>query len=642
MAGKIVLLDGYSLMYRAFHALQTPMSAPDGTPTNAVHGFVMMLLKVIADERPEGLAVAFDVHAPTLRAHKYEAYKATRKPMPDELRAQDPIIRELIGQMNLPILEREGYEADDVLGTVSAACEREGREAVLVTGDRDSFQLAGEQTTILYTKKGITDTQRVTPAYIAETYGVTPKQLIDVKGLMGDTSDNIPGVPGVGEKTALKLIQQYGSLEAVLDRADAEQKGKLRQRLMENRDLAMLSKDLATIDRAAPIDFTFDGMKLGDLSAALPRLRQLGMNAAARRLAEVAGDSAPASAPAPAAPVDVEELNDLSELQSRCVALAGSAKWFAIHVGEDFTLATDSVRLRIRLGGDLLSAGITESEACAAALPLLRTDCEKALYDVKSLPVALEDLRGEVCDVMLAAYALNPQRSSFAAEALCEAEGVADFRQHPASALRALSLIQREKLAQDGLDNVYRQIELPLAYVLRDMEREGFLVDAEVLEALGRQYSAQIAQLTAEIGAIQPARRCWNSWPRNIRSAQRFWITARCRSWNRPTSTPCWTCATRRAASTPGSTRLPRPRDASVRQSRTCKTSPSAPRWAGRSAARSSRGRAGCWWMQTILRSSCACWRIFPETRRCARPSGKGRTSMRAPRRKSMACRWIR
>lgn len=502
MAGKIVLLDGYSLMYRAFHALQTPMSAPDGTPTNAVHGFVMMLLKVIADERPEGLAVAFDVHAPTLRAQKYEAYKATRKPMPDELRAQDPIIRELIGQMNIPILEHEGYEADDVLGTVSAACEREGREAVLVTGDRDSFQLAGEQTTILYTKKGITDTQRVTPAYIAETYGVTPKQLIDVKGLMGDTSDNIPGVPGVGEKTALKLIQQYGSLEAVLDRADAEQKGKLRQRLMENRDLAMLSKDLATIDRAAPIDFTFDGMKLGDLSAALPRLRQLGMNAAARRLAEVAGDSAPASAPAPVAPVDVEELTDLSELQSRCAALAGSAKWVAIHVGEDFTLATDSVRLRIRLGGDLLSAGITESEACAAALPLLRTDCEKALYDVKSLPVALEDLRSEVCDVMLAAYALNPQRSSFAAEALCEAEGVADFRQHPASALRALSLIQREKLVQDGLDNVYRQIELPLAYVLRDMEHEGFLVDAEVLEALGRQYRAQIAQLTAEIAGM--------------------------------------------------------------------------------------------------------------------------------------------
>ena len=212
MAGKTVLLDGYSLMYREFHALQTPMSAPDGTPTNAVHGFVMMLLKVIEEEKPDCLAVAFDVHAPTLRAQRYAEYKGTRKPMPDELRAQDPIIREMIGLMHIPILELAGYEADDILGTVSAACEREGREAVIVTGDRDSFQLAGEWTTILYTKKGITDTVRVTPEYIAETYGVKPAQMIDVKGLMGDASDNIPGVPGVGEKTALKLIQQYGTL----------------------------------------------------------------------------------------------------------------------------------------------------------------------------------------------------------------------------------------------------------------------------------------------------------------------------------------------------------------------------------------------------------------------------------------------
>jgi DNA polymerase-1 len=212
MAEKIVILDGYSLMYRAFHALQTPMTAPDGTPTNAVHGFVMMMLKVIEDERPDSLAVAFDMHAPTFRAKLYDGYKATRKPMPDELRAQDPVIRELIGEMGVPILEVEGYEADDILGTVSQYCEREGLEALLVTGDRDSFQLSGPLTTILYTKKGITETVRVTPEYIRETYGIEPVQLIDVKSLMGDASDNIPGVPGVGEKTALKLVQQYGKV----------------------------------------------------------------------------------------------------------------------------------------------------------------------------------------------------------------------------------------------------------------------------------------------------------------------------------------------------------------------------------------------------------------------------------------------
>ena len=201
MANKTVILDGYSLMYRAFHALQTPMTAPDGTPT-AVHGFVMMLLKVVEDERPDSLAVAFDMHAPTFRAKLYDGYKANRKPMPDELRAQDPVIRELIGEMGIPILELEGYEADDILGTVSKRIEAAGGEALLVTGDRDSFQLSGPHTTILYTKKGITDTVRVTPEYIRETYGLEPVQLIDVKSLMGDASDNIPGVPGVGEKTA--------------------------------------------------------------------------------------------------------------------------------------------------------------------------------------------------------------------------------------------------------------------------------------------------------------------------------------------------------------------------------------------------------------------------------------------------------
>ena len=200
MAQKIALLDGYSLMYRAFHALQTPMTAPDGTPTNAVHGFLMMLLKVVEDERPDLMAVAFDVKAKTFRNERYEAYKTNRAPMPDELRAQDGVIRDLIGRMGIPILQLEGYEADDVIGTVTRRCEEAGIDAVAVTGDRDSFQLAGERTTILYTKKGITETERVTPAWIREHYGVDPAQLIDVKGLMGDSSDNIPGVPGVGER----------------------------------------------------------------------------------------------------------------------------------------------------------------------------------------------------------------------------------------------------------------------------------------------------------------------------------------------------------------------------------------------------------------------------------------------------------
>ena len=298
MAEKLVLLDGYSLMYRAFHALSTPMTALDGTPTNAVHGFVMMLLRVLDEEAPTAAAVAFDVSKHTFRTDLYDGYKANRKPMPEELRQQDPVIRDLLERMGLRIVECEGFEADDILGTLSRQCEERGMEALLVTGDRDSFQLAGENTSILYTKRGISETQRVTPAWVRETYGVTPAQLIDVKGLMGDASDNIPGVPGVGEKTALRLIAQYGDLEHVLAGADKGEKGRLRERLLENAGLARLSRTLAAIRRDAPVSLDLDAWRLNGLGGGLSRLRELGMNQAARRLAQLAGDSAPAPAPA--------------------------------------------------------------------------------------------------------------------------------------------------------------------------------------------------------------------------------------------------------------------------------------------------------------------------------------------------------
>ena len=516
MAGKIVLLDGYSLMYRAFHALQSPMSAPDGTPTNAVHGFVMMLLKTVEEEKPEKLAVAFDVHAPTLRAQRYADYKGTRKPMPDELRAQDPIIRELIVRMGLPILEMAGYEADDILGTVSARCEREDREAVIVTGDRDSFQLSGEKTTILYTKKGISDTVRVTPEYIKEVYGLEPKQMIDVKGLMGDASDNIPGVPGVGEKTALKLIAQYGSLEKVLDTADAEQKGRLRERLLEHRALAELSKELATIDRDVPLAFDWNGWTLDGLGGALPRLRELRMNAAARRLTEVAGHFAPVSIPAaPKAAREklpkIERMESLEQTAARVAELAGDAKWAAAYLESELTVATDKARLSLPAAGDLLSPGVTAEEAARALAPLLTADCPKFLYNVKALSPDFDALRGEITDVMLAAYALNPQRESFAAGALCAEEGIESFGEHPARALYELGVRQRAQLKENDLERVYAEIELPLARVLGDMEREGFLVDADALRALGEEFRAHIALLTDEIAALMDARINLNS-----------------------------------------------------------------------------------------------------------------------------------
>ena len=504
MAEKLVLLDGYSLMYRAYHALSTPMTAPDGTPTNAVHGFLMMLMKVFQEESPDLLGVAFDAHAKTFRADMYPEYKATRKPMPDDLRAQDPVIRELVCLMGIPILELPGYEADDILGTVSRICEETDRLAVLVTGDRDSFQLAGKNTTILYTKRGIAETSRVSPEYIQENYGLSPRQLIDVKGLMGDASDNIPGVPGIGEKTALKLVQECGSLEAVLDTAAERQKGKLRERLLEHRALAELSKRLATIDRNIPMDVDFSGWKVDGLAGAMPRLRELGMVSAAKKLAELAGTAAfvPAMAVSkPEAPdmPTMERMQNASELEARCRSLATTAKWVSVALEGEFALATDQAQLALPFGGDLLNPGVEPEEAMQACRALLEAECDKFLFDVKSLPFPLEQIHGKIFDAKLAAYALNPQRPSFALGQLCEAEGMMDWAEHPAWALHMLSDEYRQRLVRDDCDGVYEEMELPLAYVLRRMEEEGVLVDEGVLRALGNQYRLRIDALVQEI-----------------------------------------------------------------------------------------------------------------------------------------------
>ena len=505
MGEKLVLLDGYSLMYRAFHALSTPMTAPDGTPTNAVHGFVMMLLRVLDEEAPTAAAVAFDVGKHTFRTDLYDGYKANRKPMPEELRQQDPVIRDLLARMGLRVIECEGFEADDILGTLSRQCEERGVEALLVTGDRDSFQLAGDNTTILYTKRGIAETQRVTPAWVEATYGVSPAQLIDVKGLMGDTSDNIPGVPGVGEKTALRLIAQYGDLEHVLAGADAGEKGRLRERLLENADLARLSRTLATIRRDVPVSLDLENWRLSGLGGGIARLRELGMNQAQRRLAQMAKE--PASAPAPAAPSSasggadsaVETPENARALAARLEALAATAQRAGVYIGTEFSAATDAVRLRMPLGGDLIDPGIGETEALEAARPLLACEAPKALYNVKALGEALPETGGDAFDTMLAAYVLDPQRPSFDLRALCEGAGVPWDEACPAATLWPLRLWQEEKLEADELTAVYRDIERPLAGVLYAMEREGFLIDANVLESLGRDFRARAAELEGQI-----------------------------------------------------------------------------------------------------------------------------------------------
>ena len=238
--GKFMIIDGNSLIHRAFYAIR-PLSTTAGEPTNAVYGFINMLNKILADEDPACVAVAFDKGKITFRHDHFEAYKAHRKATPEDLRPQFDTVREVLRAMNIPVYECEGFEADDLIGTVTARAEEAGYESIIVTGDRDALQLVSDLTRVMITRKGISEMEVFDPAALKEKYGLEPRQVIDLKGLMGDASDNIPGVPGVGEKTAQKLVLEFGGVENLLANTD-QLAPKLRQKLEENRDLALLSK----------------------------------------------------------------------------------------------------------------------------------------------------------------------------------------------------------------------------------------------------------------------------------------------------------------------------------------------------------------------------------------------------------------
>ncbi len=516
MPEKLILVDGNSLMYRAYHALP-PLDNGEGVPTNAVYGFLSMLLKALSDEKPRYCAVAFDPHGPTFRHDDYEAYKGDRPPTPDDLRPQFPVARELLEAMGIQMVSLERFEADDVLGTLSKKAEAAGIDSVLITGDRDAFQLSSPQTSILYTKRGITDTVRVTPDYIQETYGVTPVQLIDMKGLMGDSSDNIPGVPGVGEKTASRLIAQYGSLEKVLETAPTEQKGKLRERLMEFADQARLSKKLATIERDMPVDVDFDALRLGAMDGAAERLEAYKLKSLIPRLKQIV-PAAEAPEPSAAAPATAWRG---AEEYSAPDALAAWAKAHAAHAAavsweDGLSVAlSNGERITVATGGDLISAGLDEGDALIALRPILESGEEKILPDVKAMLGKLQPLgvsvNGPAFDARLAGYVLDSSRKKYTLAALTEG----NYDAHPASGLYDLAREQKALLRENGMEKLYYDIELPLSRVLFDMEREGFLADRDELMRLGASYAARIAELTEAIHA-------YALYPVNINSTKQL------------------------------------------------------------------------------------------------------------------------
>ncbi|MBP3428932.1 MAG: DNA polymerase I [Clostridia bacterium] len=491
-----VIVDGNSLMHRAFHALPA-LTNDDGVYTNAVFGFLSMLLKVFADERPDYAAVAFDLHGPTFRHADYSEYKAGRKPTAPELRPQFDLVRECLSAMGVRQLTCPSFEADDILGTMARRCEEAGVHALLVTGDRDSMQLVSETSNVLYTKRGVSEVVRYTPEKVLEDFGVTPAQIPDLKGLMGDASDNIPGVPGIGEKTAVKLLSAYGTIENAFDHAETDLKGKQREKMIDGRLSGLMSKKIATITRHVPLDdVSLDDCRLGDLSGGLEIFERLQLKTLIPRLTLL---SMPASAQdAPALPaVSWQEARTLEtpEDVSAFLALLGSEERAALMMHDTgVSLACESgLRAVLPFAQGLLGGGMDPVQAMTALTPLLAGSRRLILFAAKRLMTQLYDwglaLSAPFDDVQLMAYLLAPQSGKYEAP-------------EDAKALYEAYLADSAALEQQEMTALYRDIELPLLYTLYDMERIGFLVDTAELERLGAQYSAQIAALREEIYAL--------------------------------------------------------------------------------------------------------------------------------------------
>ena len=506
---KLIAIDGNSLMFRAFYALPG-MTNREGVPTGALHGFLSMLLTLI-DMKPDYLLAAFDMKTPTFRHEQYADYKAGRRATPDELRAQMPMVKDLLKKMGVAVVECERYEADDILGTFSRMAMKEGVDSLLVTGDRDALQLVTPLVHVLMTKKGITETVEYDEKTLMDEYGLEPARMTDLKGLMGDSSDNLPGVRGVGEKTALKLLEKYGSLDGVFENVENE-KGALREKLIAGRDDAFMSRRLGTIDVDAPVGETLESCRFDEstLKNALPELRRLELRAVTKRIEELSG---PEAETAPAAEVVFEERPILTseELNAAVADVSGKARIaleltetgaaFAAVTGEGEAIKVYS----LSFGGTLLEPGFLPEDVIAALRPVLEDEgTGKLVFDAKKLLHALEPysvaLNNIVFDAMIADYLLNALHPAKDLKTLADESGLAGV---PApAALIALCEAQTAKLKENGLLALFTDIELPLTLTLYDMEKTGFMIDREVLTELGADMGERIRALEGEIHAL--------------------------------------------------------------------------------------------------------------------------------------------
>jgi DNA polymerase-1 len=496
-----MIIDGNSIVNRAFYGIRL-LTAPDGTPTNAIYGFLTILHRLVEEEAPQGLCVAFDLKGPTFRHEKFEDYKAGRRPMPDELAQQLPILKEVLDALGVHRLEMQGYEADDLIGTVSVCCATEACECVIVTGDRDSFQLITDTTRVRFvkTRAGQTETINYTPEVFFDEYGFEPRRIIDLKALMGDASDNIPGVKGIGEKTAGTLIRTFGSLEGVYENLDSpEIKASVRTKLEAGKAEAELSFDLATIDAAVPLEFSpVDSLFSGFSHKAFDIFKRLGFNSLILKwgLSKSAASATKPTKPAMQT-LPERELSDadLPELKEK---LKVSAEPIAVLTGraglDELTVCDGSAvyfisRLTAPEGYDDFTKTLFSPQ-----IPKISHNVKDLMRQMLSEKL---NIGGFVFDTALAAYLLDPTGSAYELEKLAEEYLGAGLK--GAGAVYALYPVLKNKLDSEGLTRLFEEIELPLCPVLADMELTGFLVDRQAISDFGESLSVRIDELQKEI-----------------------------------------------------------------------------------------------------------------------------------------------
>lgn len=474
-------------MHRAYHALPN-LKSSKGLYTGAIYGFLSILLKIIKEQNPTHIAAAFDLHGPTFRHEMYKEYKATRKPMDEELRQQVEPLKDLITAMGIKIVSKQGYEGDDILGTLS---KRFDDECIIVTGDRDSFQLVSPTTKIFWTKKGVSDIKVYNVERLLED-GFTVEQFIDYKALRGDTSDNVPGIPSVGEKTAKQLLDKYGSLENIL--ANAEQiPGKLGQNIANNKELALLSKELVTINCDVPVECTLDEIAFTPIYSGevKQKLAELEISSLANRMVFDGAEQ-----PTPEKK-NIEKTTVVLKTESEIENVAKGDK-IAILIGKDIAFAVDDkTEYTISCVEDLFSEGIGFDDALSA-LKKAAAGKELVCYDYKSMSKTYGFEQDKFFDVMIAAHLARGSAPIKSIEQVLGADGY----ETGAAELFAERENLREQLTKQGLNRLFFDVEQPLCVVLRNMEERGVCVSADVLKALESKYGQLIESLTKEIYAL--------------------------------------------------------------------------------------------------------------------------------------------